>query len=227
YLIAGIVTREITTLHFVPSMLRAFLETPGLARCTSLSRVFASGEALPQDLEQRYFAALGAPLYNLYGPTEAAGDVTHWTCERQGRRSSVPIGRPVANTRIHLLDRELRPVPVGAPGELYIGGVQLARGYRGQPALTAERFVPDPVGGEAGARLYRSGDLARWWPDGAVDFLGRTDHQVKVRGFRIELGEIESALLAAPGVREAVVVARQEGGAAGVGAGRHLARGAA
>jgi amino acid adenylation domain-containing protein len=216
YLVARIVAAEITTLHFVPSMLRAFLETPGVARCTSLTRVFASGEALPQDLERLYFADLAAPLYNLYGPTEAAVDVTHWTCEPEGGgRSSVPIGRPVANTQIHLLDRELRPVPVGASGELYIGGVQLARGYRGQPALTAERFVPDPVGGDAGARLYKSGDVARWLPDGAVDFLGRIDHQVKVRGFRIELGEIESALLTVPGVRDAVVVARQEGGAVG------------
>jgi len=216
YLSEEIARREVTTLHFVPSMLRAFLESPGIERCTALARVFASGEALPAELERRHVSRLAAPLYNLYGPTEAAVDVTHWTCEPEGLRSSVPIGRPVANTRLHLLDREGWPVPVGSPGELFIGGVQVARGYRGQPALTAERFVPDPWGGEAGARLYRSGDLARWLPDGAVDFLGRTDHQVKVRGFRIELGEIESALLACPGVREAVLVARQEGGALGM-----------
>jgi amino acid adenylation domain-containing protein len=216
YLVQRIVESGITTLHFVPSMLRAFLETPGVERCTSLRRVFASGEALPWELERRHFARLAAPLYNLYGPTEAAVDVTHWTCEPQGTRSLVPIGRPVANTQIRLLDRELRPVPVNSPGNLYIGGVQLARGYRGQPALTAERFVPDPVSGEPGARLYNSGDVARWLPDGAIDFLGRSDHQVKIRGFRVELGEIESALLLHPGVREAAVVVRQEDGAAGM-----------
>ncbi|HEV7516452.1 MAG TPA: amino acid adenylation domain-containing protein, partial [Thermoanaerobaculia bacterium] len=215
YLVQCIREREITTLHFVPSMLRAFLESPGVERCATLSRVFASGEALTWDLERRYYACLAAPLYNLYGPTEAAVDVTHWTCEPGGARRSVPIGRPVANTQVHLLDRELRPLSVNSPGELYIGGTQVARGYRGQPAWTAERFVPDPWG-EAGARLYKSGDLARWLADGAIDFLGRADHQVKVRGFRIELGEIESALLACPNVHEAVTVAREEGGMVGM-----------
>ncbi|HKV11343.1 MAG TPA: sulfotransferase, partial [Thermoanaerobaculia bacterium] len=141
-------------------------------------------------------------------------DVTYWPCEREGGRGVVPIGYPVANTRIHLLDAHLRPVPVGVPGELYIGGVQVGRGYLGRPELTAERFTPDPFSPEPGARLYKTGDLARYLPDGAVDFLGRIDHQVKLRGLRIELGEIESALAAHPSVREAVVLARSEGSGA-------------
>ncbi|HSS48622.1 MAG TPA: AMP-binding protein, partial [Thermoanaerobaculia bacterium] len=210
----------ITTLHFVPSMLQVFLDSPGLDRCASLRRVIASGEALPADLERRFFARLGgsgAGLYNLYGPTEAAVDVTVWTCERHGRRASVPIGRPIANTRVHLLDRHLATTPLGMPGELHIGGVQVGRGYLNRPELTAERFIPDPFAGVPGARLYKTGDLARHLPDGAVEFLGRLDHQVKIRGFRIELGEIEATLAAHPGVREAVVVARERAAAGALG----------
>ncbi len=208
HLVRLIADGGVTTLHFVPSMLQVFLEQKDLYRCAALRRVLCSGEALPHDLQQRFFARLPAAveLHNLYGPTEAAVDVTYWACDPQAPR--VPIGRPVANTHIHLLDRELREVPVGVPGELYIGGVQLARGYHRRPELTAERFVPDPAGGEPGGHLYRTGDLARRLPDGAVDYLGRLDFQVKVRGFRIELGEIESALAEHPEVREAVVLAR-------------------
>ncbi|MEA2604526.1 MAG: hypothetical protein QOF89_5518, partial [Acidobacteriota bacterium] len=219
--LAGLIAEQgITTLHFVPSMLQVFLDSPGLDRCASLRRVIASGEALPADLVSRFFAQLGgsgAGLYNLYGPTEAAVDVTVWTCERYGRRASVPIGRPIANTRIHLLDRHLATTPLGVPGELHIGGVQVGRGYLNRPELTAESFIPDPFAGVPGARLYKTGDLARHLPDGAVEFLGRLDHQVKIRGFRIELGEIEAALAAHPDVREAVVVARERaaGGALG------------
>ncbi|HKV11084.1 MAG TPA: amino acid adenylation domain-containing protein [Thermoanaerobaculia bacterium] len=194
----------VTVMHFVPSMLRPFLEEPGVEACRCLRDVMASGEALPPELVERFFARLGARLHNLYGPTEAAVDVTFWACE-PGPDRSVPIGRPIANTRIHLLDRDSYPVPVGVPGELYIGGVNLARGYFARPGLTAERFVPAP-GGE---RLYRTGDLARYREDGAIEYLGRTDHQVKVRGVRIELGEIEATLLAHPGVREAAVTAQQ------------------
>ncbi len=214
YLTRTIQTEGITTLHFVPSMLQVFLEAPGVEACTSLIRVIASGEALPYELQRRFFGRLGAGLHNLYGPTEAAVDVTYWACEAEGKRSVVPIGRPVANTRIHLLDAHLRPVPVGVPGELYIGGVQVARGYLGRPELTAERFTPDPFSAEPGARFYRTGDLARYLPDGAIDFLGRIDHQVKLRGLRIELGEIEAAIAAHPGVREAVVLVRAEGSGA-------------
>ncbi len=210
YLVRTIVEQEITTLHFVPSMLAVFLETPGLEmpgveRSAGLRRVMTSGEALSPALAERYFSRLRAPLHNLYGPTEAAVDVTFWPCDPADRRGLVPIGRPVANTAIHLLDRELHPVPLGVAGELYIGGVQVARGYHGRPELTAERFVPDPWG--HGSRLYATGDLARRLSGGEVDYLGRLDHQVKIRGFRIELGEIEAVLGRHPEVGEAVVVA--------------------
>src|SRR5207302_91487 len=151
----------------------------------------------------------GVTLRNLYGPTEAAVDVTAWDCERDGARRSVPIGRPVANTQIYLLDAHLNPVPVGVPGELYIGGVQLARGYLNRPDLTAQRFVPDPLDAAPGARLYRTGDRGRWLADGALEYLGRTDHQVKIRGCRVEPGEVEAALAEHPAVREAVVMARE------------------
>ncbi|HVF59871.1 MAG TPA: amino acid adenylation domain-containing protein [Thermoanaerobaculia bacterium] len=208
YLTGLIAAEDITTLHFVPSMLRVFLAAPDLAGCGSLRRVVCSGEALPRDLAADFFERLGAPLYNLYGPTEAAVDVTAWTCE-PALQGAVPIGRPVANVAIHLLDAHLQQVPVGVPGELYIGGVQLARGYWRRPALTAERFVPDPHA--AGGRLYRTGDLARYLPDGAIDFLGRIDHQVKIRGVRIELGEIEAALARHPDVAEAVIQVSGQG----------------
>ncbi|NOK09188.1 non-ribosomal peptide synthetase, partial [Corallococcus exercitus] len=209
YLVDVMAREGVTTLHFVPSMLQVFLEEPGLERCTALRRVVCSGEALPLDLKDRCLDRLGVPLHNLYGPTEAAVDVTAWTCERHDGRRSVPIGRPVANTRIHVLDASLRPVPVGIAGELYIGGVQVGRGYLGRPALTAERFIPDPYG-PRGARLYRTGDQARVLADGSIEYLGRLDFQVKVRGFRIELGEVESALGQCDGVRESVVVVRED-----------------
>jgi amino acid adenylation domain-containing protein/non-ribosomal peptide synthase protein (TIGR01720 family) len=200
----------ITTLHFVPSMLQAFLEEPELEECVSLKRVLCSGEALGPDLAARFSRQLGAELHNLYGPTEAAVDVTFWACARGDVPRNIPIGRPIANAHIHLLDRWLRPVPCGIPGELYIGGRPVGRGYLGNPALTAERFVPDLFSEEPGARLYRTGDLVRRTSDGALEFLGRLDHQVKIRGFRIELGEIEAALGLHPGVREAAVVTREE-----------------
>ncbi|MBB1519859.1 non-ribosomal peptide synthetase [Aquipseudomonas guryensis] len=198
---------KVNTLHFVPSMLQAFLLHPDVEQCQSLTRVICSGEALPAELQVRTFQRLPqAGLYNLYGPTEAAIDVSHWTCVEEGRHA-VPIGRPIANLRLHILDAQLNPVPQGVPGELYIAGVGLARGYHRRPELTAERFLPDPFSSEGG-RMYRTGDLVRWRADGAIDYLGRIDHQVKIRGFRVELGEIEAQLGAQPGVAEAVVVAR-------------------
>ncbi|MER7848673.1 amino acid adenylation domain-containing protein [Kitasatospora sp. NPDC096077] len=207
--LAGLIAEQgVTTLHFVPSMLRAFLEEPSVAeRCAGLRRAFCSGEALPGDVVDRWYGVLpGVPLHNLYGPTEAAVDVTHHhTAPAAG---VVPIGRPVWNTRLYVLDAALRPVPVGTPGELYLAGVQLARGYLGRAGLTAGRFVADPHGAP-GERMYRTGDLVRWAPDGTVEYLGRTDDQVKVRGFRIELGEIEAALEALPGVVQAAVTARE------------------
>jgi amino acid adenylation domain-containing protein/non-ribosomal peptide synthase protein (TIGR01720 family) len=210
YLVEVITRHEITTLHFVPSMLQVFLEEPGAGRCASLTRVICSGEALPFELQERFFARLPAELHNLYGPTEAAVDVTNWACERGGARQFVPIGRPIANIRIYLLDGRMNPAPAGAAGELHIGGVGLARGYLNRPALTAERFVPDPFASEPGARLYKTGDLARYLPDGSIKYLGRVDHQVKIRGFRIELGEIESALGRHPELQETVVVTVRE-----------------
>ena len=214
--LARLVEREgITTIHFVPSMLPFFLaedlaEDSLAARCRSLRRVLVSGEALPWELEQRCLATLPVPAINLYGPTEAAVEVTAWSCRPADRPRPVPIGRPVRNTRIHLVGRRLELVPPGAVGELAIGGVQVARGYLGRPDLTAERFVPDPFG-PPGARLYRTGDLCRHRPGGEIEYLGRLDDQVKIRGFRIEPREIEIALAALPQVREAAVVVRQDG----------------
>jgi amino acid adenylation domain-containing protein len=210
YLVNLIQQERITTLHFVPSMLQAFLEQPGVEQCRGLQRVICSGEALGAELVERFHGKLSAGLHNLYGPTEAAVDVTFWQCLPGDKRRSIPIGRPVSNTQMYVLDGHMHPVPVGVAGELYIGGVQPARGYWNRPELTAEKFVPDPYASEPGARLYRTGDLARFLPDGEIEYLGRIDNQVKVRGFRIELGEIESALLQHPALKEAVVVARED-----------------
>ena len=207
YLTRSIIEHGITTIHFVPSMLRIFLEDPRAAECVSLRRVICSGEALPKALQDRFFAHLGAELHNLYGPTEAAVDVTAWACDPQSELPFVPIGRPIANTQMYVLDESMRHVPVGTAGELFIGGVQVGRGYLGRPELTAERFIEDPF--RAGGTLYRTGDLARYLPDGAIEFLGRADFQVKIRGFRVELGEIESAIDSFDGVRASVVIAHE------------------
>lgn len=209
YLVRTIRDERITTLHFVPSMLRTFLEAEDLNECTSVKRVICSGEALTYELQERFFASLEAELHNLYGPTEAAIDVTYWACERATKRKVVPIGRPVANTQVYVLDANMQPVPVGVPGDLYLGGVQVGRGYWRRPELTAEKFVPDPF--RPSGRLYKTGDLARWTVDGVVEYLGRTDHQVKIRGFRIELGEIESAIAEDPRIKQVAVVAREHG----------------
>ncbi|MEN7271378.1 non-ribosomal peptide synthase/polyketide synthase [Pseudomonas aeruginosa] len=201
-----LINREgVDTLHFVPSMLQAFLQDEDVASCTSLKRIVCSGEALPADAQQQVFAKLPqAGLYNLYGPTEAAIDVTHWTCMEEGK-DAVPIGRPIANLACYILDGNLEPVPVGVLGELYLAGRGLARGYHQRPGLTAERFVASPF--VAGERMYRTGDLARYRANGVIEYAGRIDHQVKLRGLRIELGEIEARLLEHPWVREAAVLA--------------------
>ncbi|MDN7742130.1 amino acid adenylation domain-containing protein [Burkholderia gladioli] len=204
--------QRITTAHFVPSMLNIFLGTEGVQACTSLQRLVCSGEALPVAAIRRCQALLpAARIHNLYGPTEAAIDVTAWTCPPDYAGSTVPIGRPIANTRIYLLDEHGQPVPLGAVGELHIGGVGVARGYLNRPELTAERFVRDPFASDVEARMYRTGDLARYLPDGNIEYLGRNDFQVKIRGFRIELGEIEARLVEYPAVREAVVLAIGDG----------------
>ena len=204
--LVALINREgVDTLHFVPSMLQAFLQDEDVASCTSLKRIVCSGEALPADAQQQVFAKLPqAGLYNLYGPTEAAIDVTHWTCVEEGK-DAVPIGRPIANLACYILDGNLEPVPVSVLGELYLAGQGLARGYHQRPGLTAERFVASPF--VAGERMYRTGDLARYRADGVIEYAGRIDHQVKLRGLRIELGEIEARLLEHPWVREAAVLA--------------------
>jgi amino acid adenylation domain-containing protein len=208
YLAQCIQQHRITTLHFVPSMLEIFIGEPAAATCTSLRRVIASGEELSYDLQQRFFSTLPCELHNLYGPTEAAVDVSYWPCDRNSPQRRVPIGKPIANLRLEVLDTNLQRTPIGVPGELYLGGVGVGRGYQGNPVLTAERFIPDPW--HPGERLYRTGDQARWLSTGNIEYLGRLDSQVKLRGFRIELGEIEAALTAHPGVREAVVLLRND-----------------
>jgi len=212
YLARLIRDEDITALHFVPSMLRVFLEEESLENsCASLRLVVCSGEALPFSLQERCLVRLPrATLLNLYGPTETAIEVTAWTCVRGDPSGIVPIGKPIANTQCYVLDHQLEPVPIGVPGELFLGGVQVGRGYLGRPALTAERFLPHPFASEPGARLYRTGDLVRWRPDGSIEFLGRLDQQVKLRGFRIELGEIEATLRGVTGIRDAAVVVRED-----------------
>src|ERR1041385_8028289 len=215
---------RITAIHFVPSMLRAFLDHVGaeVESCAMADIIICSGEALHVNLLQHFQKLIpNTPLHNLYGPTEATVDVTAWTCPPGSDPQIVPIGRPISNTRIYILDGSLQPVPVEVAGELYIGGVGVGRGYLNRAELTAEKFVPDPYidpyiedgkDGVVGARMYRTGDRGRWGADGNIEFLGRNDFQVKIRGFRIELGEIEACLLEHPEVGEAVVVAREEEG---------------
>ncbi|WP_322745353.1 non-ribosomal peptide synthetase [Nostoc sp. LEGE 12447] len=206
YLVDLIAEENITTLHFVPAMLQVFLEAPGIEKLKSIKRVICSGEALSFTVQKRFFDVLDAELYNLYGPTEAAIDVTFWKCQQESDKSIVPIGRPIANTQIYLLDSHLQPVPIGIYGELHIGGVGVARGYLNRPDLTDKKFIPNPFSNQPESRLYKTGDLARYLPDGNIEYLGRIDHQVKIRGFRIELGEIETVLCQHLAVREAVVV---------------------
>jgi arthrofactin-type cyclic lipopeptide synthetase B len=208
YLCEVIAAEQITTLHFVPSMLDVFLAHGDVSQAAGLVRVMCSGEALPGALVRRFKAQLpGIGLYNLYGPTEAAVDVTAWNCARPDVPDNTPIGKPIANTRMYVLDAQMLPVPLGVVGELFIGGVQVARGYLNRPELTAERFLNDPF---SNGRLYRTGDLGRFLPDGNLEYLGRNDDQVKIRGLRIELGEIQARLLEHPQVNEAAVIARDE-----------------
>ena len=211
YLAQLIADEQVTVMHFVPSMLRLFLEEPRADQCRSLRQVVCSGEALPLDAVDRFFETLPqVKLGNLYGPTEAAVDVTCWNCIPGDPRRLVPIGRPIANTRMYVLGEQLELLPVGQEGELYIGGVQVGMGYVSRPDLTAERFLPDPF--HPGGRMYKTGDVGRWLDDGVIEYLGRADHQVKLRGFRIELGEIEAQLMSSPAISRCVVVARDFGG---------------
>ncbi|MCR8665602.1 amino acid adenylation domain-containing protein [Pseudomonas carnis] len=208
YLCEVVAAEHITTLHFVPSMLDVFLAHGDVSQAAGLVRVMCSGEALPGSLVRRFKQQLpGIGLYNLYGPTEAAVDVTAWNCARPEVPDNTPIGKPIANTRLYVLDGQLQPVPLGVVGELFIAGVQVARGYLNRPELTAERFLDDPF---TPGRMYRTGDLGRYLPDGTLEYLGRNDDQVKIRGLRIELGEIQARLIEHPAVKDAVVVARDQ-----------------
>ncbi|MFM7584652.1 MAG: AMP-binding protein, partial [Caldilinea sp.] len=207
YLVTLLNQHEITTLHVVPTLLQLLLEERGFMDLGALRRVLAAGEALSLHLQQRFLRHPTATLYNWYGPTETAIYVTSWSCQNDNPPGIVPIGRPVANTQAYILDLHQQPTPVGVAGELHIGGVQVGYGYLNRPELTAEKFIPNPFGP---GRLYKTGDLARWLPDGNIEYLGRIDHQVKIRGFRIELGEIEALLGSHPAVQACVVVAREE-----------------
>ena len=208
-LVDAIRRHGVTVLHFVPSMLNAFLEyldgrdASGLA---SLRRVFASGEALMPAHVRKFNRLSGAKLTNLYGPTEATVDVTYFDCPTDDDFDRIPIGRPIHNTRLHVI-KDGHAAPIGEPGELCIAGVGLARGYLNNPGLTAEKFTDHPL--LLGERIYRTGDVARWLPDGNVEYLGREDHQVKIRGLRIELGEIENTIREFPGVSDCVVIVKQ------------------
>lgn len=211
YLKELIETTGVTALHFVPSMLQPFLGQHRSGNCGSVNHVFCSGEELSSSLRSRYFECFPhSQLSNLYGPTEAAVEVTSWECSPLEDEPRVPIGRPISNVRMYILDRWGHPVHIGIAGEILIGGVAVGRGYLNRPDLTAERFVADPLAPEGGARMYKTGDLGRWRSDGGIEYLGRSDYQVKIRGFRIELGEVETMVATHPHVREAVVVMRED-----------------
>ncbi len=211
YLRDVITRQKITTLHFVPSMLGIFLQTDNIEQCNSVKRVFTSGEALELAHNNAFFQRMPyAELHNLYGPTEASIDVSYYACNAAEKNRSVPIGKPIHNTQLHILDKNLQILPVGAAGELYIGGAGLASGYLNQPELTASTFINNPFykQGHPSQKLYKTGDVVRYLPSGDIEYLGRNDHQVKIRGFRIELGEIESQLRALPDVLDAIVISR-------------------
>lgn len=210
YLQGLIHQKSITTLHFVPSMLQLFVDHAEPKECLSIRQVFSSGEALPFNLQQQFFKFSRAKLHNLYGPTEAAVDVTYWQCDPNYNKPLVPIGRPVTNTKIHVLDEQLRPVPIGSPGELHIAGIQVARGYLNRAELTQEKFIKNPFTDEPDSRLYKTGDLVRYLNDGQIEYIGRIDFQVKIRGLRIELGEIESKIAETASVKQCVVIVRED-----------------
>jgi amino acid adenylation domain-containing protein len=213
YLVKLIAEQQITISAFVPSMLRILLEEEGISDCKCLRHISCGGEALPIELVERFFERLqlDGVLHNVYGPTEASIDATFWKCV-SSNHSAAPIGKPIQNASIYILDENLHSIPKGEVGELHIGGMGLALGYLNRPDLTASKFIPNPWNSKLGERLYKTGDLARVLPDGNIEFLGRMDHQVKVRGFRIELGEIETTLLQLPNIREVAVVVRQDEG---------------
>lgn len=211
YLKDIIIKQKVTTIHFVPSMLEEFLKQPNLSQCSSLKRVICSGETLTSPIREKFYHKLPkVKLYNLYGPTEASIDVTAYDCSNELEQKIISIGKPIANVNIFILDRYLNPVPIGIKGELHIGGVALAKGYINQPELTREKFITNPFDPVLNKKLYKTGDLARWLPDGNIEYMGRNDNQVKLRGFRIELGEIEQRLLKYPDIRQAAVIIKKQ-----------------
>ncbi|MFN6558746.1 MAG: amino acid adenylation domain-containing protein [Nostoc sp. ChiSLP01] len=210
YLLELIAQGQVTTVQFVPSLLQILIEQGGLETCQSLKQIFCGGESLPVTLQDKVLSNLNVNLHNLYGPTEACIDATFWTCKQEIKRQVVPIGRAIANTQVYILDEYLQPVPIGVPGELHIGGAGLARGYLNRPELTKEKFIPNPFSDQPHSRLYKTSDLARYLPDGTVEYLGRIDNQVKIRGFRIELGEIEAVINTHPQIQQAVVIVRED-----------------
>ncbi|MDZ7969524.1 MAG: amino acid adenylation domain-containing protein [Nostoc sp. DedSLP03] len=219
YLLRLIAQQQVTTVQLVPSLLQMFLEQGGIETCHSLKHVFCGGEVLPVTLQEGLLSKLDVNLHNFYGPTEACIDAIFWNCQREIYPQLVPIGRPISNTQIYILDQNLQPVPVGVSGELHIGGAGLARGYLNRSELTQEKFIPNPFNGSRGAgeqgsrgekRLYKTGDLARYLPDSNIEYLGRIDNQVKIRGFRIELGEIEAALSQHQDLQTSVVIVRED-----------------
>ncbi|VXD10548.1 Non-ribosomal peptide synthase, involved in Hassallidin biosynthesis [Planktothrix serta PCC 8927] len=207
YLVQKIKSEEVTLLVVVPSLLEVLLGEPEFAECSSLRLMFSGGEALKTRVWEQFYKLLGIPLVNIYGPAETTVESVYHTCRDREKTATIPIGQPVKNTRLYILNSHLQPVPIGTPGELFIAGYQLARGYWRAPRITAENFLPDPFTENAGCRMYRTGDRARYLPDGNIEFLGRADQQVKVRGFRIETGEIVAALEKQPWVTCAVVKA--------------------
>jgi acyl-coenzyme A synthetase/AMP-(fatty) acid ligase len=209
YLARLIAQQEVSVLQVVPSLLRILVEETEFQNCRALRRVFCGGEVLPVEVQEHFFKRMTADLINLYGPTEACIDATSWTCQPNSGQRSLPIGHPIANAQVFVLDRHFNPVPIGVGGELYIGGDGLARGYLNSSEGTAEKFIPNPFSNEPGARLYKTGDRARCLPDGNIEFLGRIDQQIKIRGFRVELGEIEAALCQHPSIAQAVALARE------------------
>jgi amino acid adenylation domain-containing protein len=200
---------KVTHVNYVPTMLEVLLELKGLDDCDSLKIVTAAGESLTRGLRDRFYSQTKAKLYNLYALTEASLAVTYWVCQADGKERVIPIGRPMSNVRIYIFDKQLRPVPIGVAGELHIGGVAPGRGYLKRPDLTAEKFIPDSFSEQGGEYLYKTGDLARYRSDGAIEFLGRLDHQAKIRGMRLEVAEVEASLCQHPAVREAVVLAQK------------------
>ena len=210
YLAEAIRSEQISVFHCVPTLLQFLVKEPAFDGLPALRAVMCGGEALPTQVVTQFQRHSSAKLYNVYGPTETIIDSTYWLCEGAGDRPWSLIGRPIPNARTYILDDRLRPLPIGIAGQLHIGGVGLARGYLNRPDLTTEKFIADPFGIEPGARMYKTGDLARFLPNGSIEFLGRGDHQVKIRGLRIELGEIETTLGQHPGVRHVAVLARED-----------------